>query len=232
MVWKAIRTKFTCNDPYSVLLQPKKLNLHPPYMAVNYPWCTSMFRWSYAFRVPSINVPADGAQPMLLVFIASCRSAQQILKTVSTLMVYSVRWTIRFWGCRGLSPKSMAKVLSEEVTTAQNALPPDFEGELSLFASGTPVSPAAVKALDKRFEQTTKHAKEIDKQVIKQEAKQDAKQAATVASTLKVAGKRTGTSSQLSRLMESPFPLLSPDENPQHDITEPVVAGTPKTKAS
>ena len=32
----------------------------------------------------------------------------------------------------------MQKVLSQEVTTAQNAVPPDFEGELSLFAPDDP----------------------------------------------------------------------------------------------
>ena len=123
-----------------------------------------------------MNVPSDLAQPMLLVFLASCRSAQQILKTVSALLVYSVQWIIRFRDCMGLPPKSMQKVLSEEVTTIQNALPPYFEGELSLFANGTLVTPAAVKALDKRFEETTKQAKKIDKQVMKQDAKQEAKQ--------------------------------------------------------
>ena len=49
---------------------------------------------------------------------------------------------------------------------------------------------------------------------------------------LEAAGKRTSASSQLSRLMESPFPLPAPDENPRHDTTGPVVAGTPKSKVS
>ena len=83
----------------------------------------------------------------------------------------------------------MQKVLSEEVSTTQNALPPDFEGELSFFANGTPVTAAALKALDKRFEKTLKEAKKIDKHVMKQEAKQEAKQGA------RAAGKTTSTSS-------------------------------------
>ena len=75
-------------------------------------------------------------------------------------------------GLQGLPPKSMQKVLSEEVTTTQNAQPLDFEGELSLFANGTPVTPAAAKALDKRFEEMAKkQANKMDKQVMKQEAK-------------------------------------------------------------
>ena len=217
---------------YSVLLQPKKFSLHPPYLVVNYPWRTSMCRWWYENLVPSMNVPADAAQPMLLVFVASCPPAQQFLKTVSALVVYSVRWPIRFWDCTGLPPKSMQKVLLEEVTTTQNAMPPDFEGELSLFANGTPVTPAAVKALDKRFQEIAKQAKKIDKQVMKEEAKQEAKQAARATITLKAASKRTSASSQLSRLMESPYPLPAPDENPWHDTTGPVAAGTPKSKAS
>ena len=110
-----------------------------------------------------MNVPADPTQPILLIFLASCCSTQQILKTVSALLVYSVRCTIRFWDCTDLPPKSKQKVLSEEVTTTQNELPPDFEGELSLFANWTPVTLAAVKALDKRFEETAKQAKKIDK---------------------------------------------------------------------
>ena len=44
MVSKASRTEFTCSVLYSVLLQPKKFILHPPYMVVNHPWRTSMFR--------------------------------------------------------------------------------------------------------------------------------------------------------------------------------------------
>ena len=47
MVSKARWTEFTCSVLYSVLLQPKKFILHPPYMVVNYPWRTSMFRWWY-----------------------------------------------------------------------------------------------------------------------------------------------------------------------------------------
>ena len=151
---------------------------------------------------------------------------------MSALLAYWVQWTIHFWDCTGLPPKDMQKVLSEEVTTTQNALPPDFEGELSLFANGTPVTPAAVKALDKRLEETTKQAKKIDKKVMKQDAKQEAKQATKVASTLKAAGKRTSASSQSSRLMKSPFPVPAPDENSRHDTTGPVAAGTPNSKAS
>ena len=74
---------------------------------------------------------------MLLVFPTSCSSAQQFLKTFSALLVYFVRWTTRLWDCTGLPFKSMQKVLSEEVTTTQKALPSDFEAELSLFANGT-----------------------------------------------------------------------------------------------
>ena len=62
--------------------------------------------------------------------------------------MYSVRWTICFWYCRGLRPKSMQKVLLEKVNATQNTLLPDSEGELSLFANWTPVTPAAVKTLD------------------------------------------------------------------------------------
>ena len=126
----------------------------------------------------------------------------------------------------------MQKALLEEVSSTQNALPQDFEGELSLFANGTPVTPAAMKALDKRFEATAKQAKKIDKQVMKQEAKEEAKQATKAASSLKAAGKRTSASSQLARLMESPFPLLAPEENPWHDTFGPLAAGAPKSKAS
>ena len=36
-----------CSVLHIVLLQPKKFILHPPYMVVNYPWRTSMFRWRY-----------------------------------------------------------------------------------------------------------------------------------------------------------------------------------------
>ena len=160
--------------------------------------------------VPSMNVPADPAQPMLLVFPASCRSAQQILKIVSVLLVYSVRWTIRFWDCTGLPPRSMQKVLSEEVTTAQNALLPIFEGE----TQWDPGDPGCSKGPRPRLEETAKQAKKIDKQVMKQEAKQEAKQAAKAASTLKAAGKRTSASSQLSRL-ESSLPGQEPSA--RHD---------------
>ena len=107
MVSKASRTEFTCSILYSVLLQPRKFILHPPYMFVKYPWRTSMFHWWYEIPVPSMNVPTDPAQPMLLVFLASCRSARQILKTMSALLVYTVRRTIRFWDCTGLPSKSM-----------------------------------------------------------------------------------------------------------------------------
>ena len=67
---------------------------------------------------------------------------------------------------------------------------------------------------------------------MKQEAKQDAKQAITEASTLKAAGKRTSASSQVSRLLESFFPLPAPDENPRHNTTGPIAAGTLQSKAS
>ena len=110
-----------------MLPQPKKSILHQPYMVLNYPWCTSMFRGWYKLLVPLMNVPADLAQPMLLVFPTSCRFVHQILKTVSALLVYSVWWTIRFWDCTALPPKSMQKALLEGVMTTQNALPPDFE---------------------------------------------------------------------------------------------------------
>ena len=71
MVANASWTEFTCSVLYSMLLQPKKFILHPPYMVVNYPWRTSMLCWWYELLVPSTNVPADLAQPMLLVFLAS-----------------------------------------------------------------------------------------------------------------------------------------------------------------
>ena len=61
MVAKACRSEFTCSVLYSVFLQPKKFILHPPYMVVNYPWRTSMFRWWYEFLVPWMDVPADPA---------------------------------------------------------------------------------------------------------------------------------------------------------------------------
>ena len=83
-----------------------------------------------------------------------------------------------------------------------------------------------------RFEETANQAKKIHKQVMKQEVKHEAKQAAWAASTPKATGKRTSASSQLSRLMESPFPLLALDENPRHDTTWPLATGTPKSKAS
>ena len=118
------------------------------------------------------------------------------------------------------------------MTTTQNALPPAFEGELSLFANGTLVTLAAVKALDKRFEEIAKQAKKIDKHVMKQEAKHEAKQAAKAASMLKETGKRTSASSRVSRLMESAFRLPAPDENPRHDTTRPIAAGTLKSKVS
>ena len=38
---------------------------------------------------------------------------------------------------------------------------------------------------------------------------------------LKLAGKKTSASSQLARLMESPLPLPTPGENPQHKTTGP-----------
>ena len=91
---------------------------------------------------------------------------------------------------------------------------------------------AALKALDQRFEETLKHAKQIDKQVMKQKAKHEAKQATRAANTRKEAGKRSSASSELSRLIESPFPLPAPDENPRHDKTGPVAFGTPKSKVS
>ena len=47
MVVKASRTEFTCSALCTVLLQPKKFIPHLPYMVVNYPWRTSMFRWWY-----------------------------------------------------------------------------------------------------------------------------------------------------------------------------------------
>ena len=63
----------------------------------------------------------------------------------------------------------MQKVLLEEVRTTKNAMPPDFQGGLSLSTKGTPVLPAAVKALVKRLEETAKQAKKIDMQSMKQE---------------------------------------------------------------
>ena len=94
--------------------------LHPLYMVMNYPWPTSMFHW-YELLVPSMNVPTDPAQPMLLVFPVCSRSAQQILKTVSanSSQLYSMRWTIRFWDCTGLPPKSMQKALLDEVSSTK-----------------------------------------------------------------------------------------------------------------
>ena len=71
MVAKASRTKFTCTVLCSVWLQPKKFIPHPPYMVVNYPWRTSSFQWWYELLVPSMNVLADLARPMLLVFPVS-----------------------------------------------------------------------------------------------------------------------------------------------------------------
>ena len=178
-------------------------------------------RW-YKFFVPSMNVLADSAQPMLLVFPASSPSDQQILETVSALVVYSVRCAINF--CK------MQTMLLEELSSTENALPPDCEGESSLFANGTPVIPAAVKAPDKRFEETTKQAKKIEKRVRKQKAKQGAKQAAKASSSVKAHGKMTSASSQRACLMESPFPFPAPDENPQHDTIGLVAGGAPKSK--
>ena len=108
--------------------------------------------------------------------------------------MYSVRWTFRFWDYTGLPPKSMQKPPLEGLTTTHNALPPDFERELSLFANRTLVTPAAVKDLDKRFAETAKQAKKTDKQVMKQEAKQEAKQAAKAATTPKAARKKKSVS--------------------------------------
>ena len=190
MVVKGSVTEFTCCVLYSVLLQPKKNTLHAPHMAVNDPWRTSVFYLWYEIMVPLINVLADEAHPMLSVFPTLCRSAQRILKRVFPLLVYFVRWSTRFLDCTGLPPSCMQKASSEEVSTTQNALPPDFEGGLSLFANGTQVTPASVKALAKSFKETTKQTKKVDKQVMKQEAKQDANQVARAGGTLKVAGKR------------------------------------------
>ena len=108
---------------------------------------------------------------MLLVFLVSYGPAQPILQILSTLLVYFVRWTIRFWCCTGLSPKCMQTVVSNDVSMAQNAPPPNLEGELSLFASGTPITLAAVKAVVKRFVERTKQGKKIDTQVMRQDAK-------------------------------------------------------------
>ena len=95
-----------------------------------------------------------------------------------------------------------------EVTTTQNALPPDFEGELPLLANATPVTPAASSSLGKCIEETAKHANKIDKQVMKQEAKQEAKQHAAMAdNTPKAAGKRGVNGTTWS--LHSPGPPLT-----------------------
>ena len=118
---------------YSVFLPPKTFILYHPYMVVNHPCLTSMFCCWHDFLVPSMNVLANPAHPMLLVLPLSCLSAQQTLKyrqilnTVLTLLVYYVRWTVPFQDCTGV-PKSMQKVLSEKVSTTRNALPLDLEG--------------------------------------------------------------------------------------------------------
>ena len=83
---------------------------------------------------------------MLLVFLASCCSARQILKIVSIHLVSCPRWVHGFWDCTGDPPKSMHTTLLEEVGTTQNALPPIFEGVWSLFADRTLVILAMVKA--------------------------------------------------------------------------------------
>ena len=54
-----------------------------------------------------------------------------------------------------------------------------------------------MKALDKRFGETTKQEKEIGKQMMKQKAKLEAKQTSKAATTLKAAGNWTSASSQL-----------------------------------
>ena len=90
MVANVNRNEFTCTVLYVVLLQPKKFILHPPYVVVNYPWHTSMSRSWSELVVSSMSVQADSAKRMLLIFPASCCSAQQILKTASALLVYSV----------------------------------------------------------------------------------------------------------------------------------------------
>ena len=66
---------------------------------------------------------------------------------------------------------------------------------------------------------------------MKQEAKQEAKQAVKAANAPMAAGKWTYASSQLIPVMQSPFPLPAPDENPGHYTIGPVAAGTPKSKA-
>ena len=217
MVANTSLTEFPCSVLYAALLQPKKFILHAPYTNVNYPWRTSMFRCWYQLPVPSMNLPADPAHPMLLVFPTSNRSAQPILKAVSAPLVYYVRRIIRFWDCMGLSPESMQRAVLDEVSYTQNALPPYFKGELSLIAIGALMALAAAKAVDKAFEDTAKQAKKIEHQAMKQEAKQEAKQAAKVASLLKARGKRTSASSQSPRLMESPLFLRAPDEKLRHN---------------
>ena len=96
------------------------------------------------------------SRAMLLVFAASCWSAQQIWNNVSALLVYHVPFTIRSWDGINLPRKTVQRALLENVSTTHNALPPNFEGELSLFANRTPVTSDAAKALDERFEETAK----------------------------------------------------------------------------
>ena len=98
-------------------------------MIVTYPWRTSMFRWWYELLVPSMNVPAHPAQPMLLVFLASRRPCQPGWCTLCD-------GPSVFWDCADQPPKSMQKALLDQLTSTQNALPPDFEGELLFFANG------------------------------------------------------------------------------------------------
>ena len=70
-----------------------------------------------------------------------------------------------------------------------------------------------MKALDKCFDETGKHAKKIDREAVKHESKQEAKQVAKASSLLKAAGKRT--SLELAPLMESPFSFLASDGKPR-----------------
>ena len=89
-----------------------------------------------------MNVPTEVAKPVLLVFSTFTCSTQQILRTVSALLMYSVRWTSQSGIGTRLPPKNMENVLLDEVASTQNAPHPDFECELSLFANGIPVIPA------------------------------------------------------------------------------------------
>ena len=107
----------------------------------------------------------------------------------------------------------MQKVPLQEVTTTQHTQPPNFEGELWLYANGTPVTPATVKALNKRIQEIAMQPREVDKEVIKQEAMQEAKQDAKTCSTLTAATKKTSASLQLVSPLEPPFPLSAVDEN-------------------